>query len=82
MSGRSGAEDDHLFQFFLLGTMPLGDWAPIQLMVPVSAVGAAITLALFLGTIMATPRAATRDLERGHRENRDVMSTDQLRPAA
>ena len=51
-------------------------------MVPGSAVGAAIMLALFLGTIMATPRAATRDLERGHRENREVMSTDQLRPAA
>ena len=51
-------------------------------MVPVSAVGAAIMLALFLGTIVATPRAAARDLERGHRENPDVMSTHQLQPAA
>ena len=62
--------------------MPLGNWARIQLMVPVSAVGAAIMLTLFLGTIMATLRAATRDFESGHRENRDVTSTDQLRPAA
>jgi hypothetical protein len=44
------------FQLLLLGTMPIGDWAPLHLMVPVSAVGAAIMLALFAATLALPAR--------------------------
>jgi len=46
-----------LWQWSLLGTMPFGDWAPIALMVPVSAVGSALMLALFASTLAVRPRA-------------------------
>jgi hypothetical protein len=44
-----------VFQFFVLGTMPLGSWAPIGPMLVVSAAGALILLALFGGTLAVRP---------------------------
>jgi len=38
-------------EYFLLGTMPLGNWEPTQLMVPISALGAVAMLALFTSSI-------------------------------
>ncbi len=42
-------------QGLLVGTMPLGSWMPIDLMVPVSAVGSALMLALF-SVVLCSPR--------------------------
>ena len=38
-------------QFFIVGTMPIGDWTPLGLMIPLSALGAISMLVLFVGTI-------------------------------
>jgi alpha-1,2-mannosyltransferase len=46
-----------LFQAFLLGTMPLGDWMPYEVMVPLSLVGALTLLGLFAATAAARPEA-------------------------
>ncbi len=40
-----------LFEYFLLGTMPIGSWAPHQPMLVLSAIGAALMLVLFGGTL-------------------------------
>lgn len=48
------------FQALLLGTMPIGSWAPIPLMVPLSAVGAAGLLLLFAGVVAAPTVLADR----------------------
>ena len=42
------------FQFLLLGTMPIGDWAPITAMRVASGVGAVLMLALFV-RVAVTP---------------------------
>ncbi len=36
-----------LFQFTLLGTAPIGQWAPAEVMIPLSAVGVALLLGLY-----------------------------------
>jgi hypothetical protein len=49
-----------LFEVFLLGTFPLGaggEWAPMALMLPVSAVGVVLMLGLFAATLAARPEA-------------------------
>lgn len=49
-----------LFEAFLLGTFPLGaggEWAPMALMLPLSAVGAVLMLGLFTATLAARPEA-------------------------
>lgn len=43
-----------VLQFFVLGTMPLGDWEPMSLMLPISALGALSMLGLFSATIAST----------------------------
>lgn len=40
-----------LFEYFLLGTMPIGSWAPHQPMLVLSAIGAVLMLVLFGGTL-------------------------------
>lgn len=40
-----------LFEYFLLGTMPIGSWAPHQPMLVLSAIGAALMIVLFGGTL-------------------------------
>jgi hypothetical protein len=50
-----------VFQFTLLGTTPIGAWAPPAVMIPLSAVGAVTLFALFGGTLgraLAEPGAA------------------------
>lgn len=62
------------FQGLLLGTMPLGDWAPIAVMRPVSALGVAILLALFAGVIASRPAAwRSRPTGRGTAERAVAM---------
>ena len=69
-----------VFQFFVLGTMPLGSWAPIGLMVALSAVGVLLMLGLF-GTILALPpRVLGEATELG--ELLESWDRDALRPAA
>lgn len=50
------------FEGLLLGTMPLGDWMPVALMLPVSALGAVLMLVLF-GTVLAARPEAWRQAE-------------------
>lgn len=45
-----------LLQWFLLGTMPIGDWAPIALMLPAATAGLLSMLALFAATLAVSPR--------------------------
>jgi hypothetical protein len=45
-----------LFEGLLLGTMPIGEWAPPAVMVPVSAMGVLIMLALFGSVLAGAPR--------------------------
>jgi len=47
-----------LLQAFLLGTMPIGDWMPMDLMIPVSAAGAVAMLGLFAFTLARRPAPA------------------------
>lgn len=44
-----------LFQVFLLGTMPIGDWGPTAVLWPLSTVGALLLLALFAAVIGGRP---------------------------
>ena len=49
-----------LFEVFLLGTFPLGaggEWAPMALMLPLSAVGVVLMLGLFGAALAARPKA-------------------------
>ena len=54
-AGRAAFLVAAVFEFFLLGTMPLGNWAPAGVMIPVSAIGALIMLALFASVVVAKP---------------------------
>lgn len=53
--GRTAFTTALAFEFFLLGTMPIGDWAPIGLMIPVSAIGALIMIFLFASVAASRP---------------------------
>lgn len=46
-----------LFQATLLGTMPIGDRAPFEVMAPLSIAGSLTLLGLFLWTVLARPEA-------------------------
>jgi alpha-1,2-mannosyltransferase len=58
-----------VFQVFLLGTMPIGDWGPTAVLWPVSTVGAALLLGLFAAVIASRPEGWRRPTARvGDRE--------------
>lgn len=44
-----------LFEVFLLGTFPVGDWAPMALMLPLSAVGVLLMVGLFGAALVSRP---------------------------
>lgn len=46
-----------LFEVFLVGTFPIGEWAPMALMLPLSAAGAVSMLGLYAAVIAARPAA-------------------------
>jgi hypothetical protein len=57
-----------VFQFTLLGTTPIGAWAPAAVMIPLSAIGALLLLATFGGALGTTlfasrPQPARRSVE-------------------
>lgn len=61
-----------LFQYTVLGTAPIGQWADTQLMIPLSGVGALLMLGLYLAVLgglfageTVSTRAATRQLDPG-----------------
>lgn len=58
-AGRAAFAAVVLFEGLLLGTMPLGDWAPIGPMKVLSTIGAVLMLALFTAAV-AAPRLAAR----------------------
>jgi len=70
-----------LFQLFLVGTMPIGDWTPVRLMVPVSAIGATVLLALFL-TTLALPASACGTAAASASSMADDREPERLRRAA
>ncbi len=47
-----------VMQLFLLGAVPIGDWTPFELMMPVSAVGVLAMMAVFGWTLVEARRAA------------------------
>lgn len=57
-----------LFQFTLLGTAPIGGWAPAEIMIPLSAAGVVLLLWLFswvlLGSESVEPAATGQSLPR------------------
>lgn len=55
MFGRAAFAAVSVFEFFLLGTMPIGDWAPVGLMIPVSATGVLVMLVLFASVAASRP---------------------------
>lgn len=61
-----------VFEGFILGTSPLGEWAPIGIMIPVSAIGSIILLLLYGGALAGCPvqskADAKSDLEVGDLE--------------
>jgi len=48
-----------VLQFFILGTVPLGEWTPVALMLPVSALGALAMMATFGWSLADALRGAT-----------------------
>ncbi len=65
-----------LFQFTLLGTAPIGGWAPPEIMIPLSAVGVALLLWLFswvlVGSESVAPAAVQRSIRQGSAPIRPV----------
>ena len=47
-----------VLQFFLLGAVPIGNWQPFQLMMPMSAVGMVAMMAVFAWTLLEARRSA------------------------
>lgn len=68
-----------VFQYSLLGTMPIAGWSPPEVMIPLSAIGVATLLALFGSVVASRPRgwAAT---ERS-RADREIVSPSLERAA-
>jgi hypothetical protein len=48
-----------VFQFFILGTAPIGNWAPPEVMIPLSVAGATLMVALYGWVLLAVPARQT-----------------------
>ena len=66
--GRAAFATALAFEFFILGTMPIGNWAPIGLMIPVSAIGALIMLGIFAWVAASKPSLMADGLPLSYRE--------------
>jgi hypothetical protein len=66
--GRAAFATALAFEFFILGSMPIGNWAPIGLMIPVSAIGALIMLGLFAWVAASKPSLMVDGLPLSYRE--------------
>lgn len=69
-----------VLQYFVLGTMPIGDWFPLGIFVPLSAVGAAAMMGLFTTALLSKPSILAS--AHGVEDERDDASASEAGRAA